>query len=201
MTDEYPRDEFDEIAEGSGPVGVHRAPRPWWTILVVPVVVFVVAGLAAFGVAKFLWSTGDGSEASASPSATATVETSESATPEPSETASEAASPEPSETASPEPSVTPSPEPVISYDAPIAVLNGTGISGLAAEDAAVLTDAGFTDVSAANLTGSPASNVVIYDSEERADTAQEVADLLGIDTVQFGDTETLADIEAQIVTQ
>ncbi|WP_062527289.1 LytR C-terminal domain-containing protein [Demequina rhizosphaerae] len=201
MTDEYPRDEFDEIAESGGPVGVHRSPRPWWWIIVVPVVVFVVAGLLAFGVARFLWDTGSGSESTATPSATATAEPTESASATAEPSASASATTEPSETAEPEPSETAEPEPVISYDAPITVLNGTGVSGLAGEQAGILTDAGFTDVSAANLTGSPSANVVIYDSEERADTAQEVADLLGIDAVEFGDTETLADIEVQIVSQ
>ncbi|WP_156156052.1 LytR C-terminal domain-containing protein [Demequina maris] len=201
MTDEYPRDEFDEIAESGGPVGVHRAPRPWWTIIVVPVVVFVAAGLLAFGLAQFLWDTGSGSEASASPSASASASAEPSASASASPSASASASAEPSESATPEPSETAEPEPVIDYDAPTAVLNGTGVSGLAGEKATILTDAGFTDVSAANLTARPSANVVIYDSEERADTAQEVADLLGIDTVEFGDTETLADIEVQIVSQ
>ena len=58
MADEYPRDEFDQIAESAGPVGVHRAPRPWWILVVTPIVVFVIAGLLAFLVAQILWDSG-----------------------------------------------------------------------------------------------------------------------------------------------
>lgn len=198
MTNEYQRDEFDEIAERGGPVGVHRAPRPWWTLLLVPLLVFLAAGLVAFLYATFLWNSGSTADPSASPTPSATVTT------EPTTEPTGSAAPEPSETASaepePEPSETAEPEPVIVFDAPVAVLNGTGISGLAADQADLLTAGGFTDVTAANLGGDePDVNTVVYADESLADTAAEVASLLGFDAIEQGTPSSDADIEAQIV--
>lgn len=199
MSEDYERDEFDEIAERGGPVGVHRAPRPWWHLVLTPLIVFVIAGLVAFLVATFLWNSGDGGsddDATASPSATASVSAS------PSAEASESASAEPSETSSPEPSETEEPEPVVDYGASVAVLNGTGVTGLAGAQAAVLEDAGFTDVSAANLTGDrPDVNTVVYTDDAMADTAAEVAAQLGFDAVVQGTPETGAAVEVQIVAE
>ncbi len=192
MTNEYQRDEFDEIAERGGPVGVHRAPRPWWYLVLIPLIVFVVAGLIAFLIATFLWNSG-GSDVS--PSATASPTVSATASPTASSTAS------PSETASSEPTDTAEPEPVIVYETPIAVLNGTGIAGLAASQQTLLEDAGFTTVSAANLTGAkPDSNSVVYADDSLRDTADAVAAALGITAVTQGTPESDADVEVQLVT-
>ena len=195
MADEYPRDEFDQIAESAGPVGVHRAPRPWWILVVTPLVVFIAAGLIAFLVAQFLWDSGDGA-APASPTPTATSVTT---SPEPTVSPSPEASTPTS--ATPAPSETAAPEPVVQFDANVAVLNGTGISGLAGDQKTALEDAGFTAVTAANLTGTaPEANTVVYSDDALAATAQAVADALGFDAVVKGELGTDADVEAQIVT-
>ncbi|WP_062516163.1 LytR C-terminal domain-containing protein [Demequina gelatinilytica] len=198
MTTAQEPDEFDQIAQSGGPVGVHRAPRPWWSVAIVPLVVFVVAGLLAFVVAQLFWNTGvtPSSTVSESPTAEVTTEATTEPSAEPTETASE----EPSETPSEEPSETAEPEPVIDYDASIAVLNGSGITGLAGSQATLLEEAGFATPSADNLSGEiPTANRVVYADEAMADTAAEVASTLGIDTVEQGEPTTEVDIEVQLV--
>ncbi|WP_062387687.1 LytR C-terminal domain-containing protein [Demequina iriomotensis] len=198
MTSDYQPDEFDEIAASGGPVGVHRAPRPWWTVALVPLVVFVVAGLVAFVVAQLFWNTGVTPASSASESPTVEATVSGEASTEPSADASETTSPEPSE----EPSETAEPEPVIDYDASIAVLNGSGITGLAGTQVSILEGAGFATLSADNLSGEiPTANRVVYGDDAMADTAAEVASQLGIDTVEQGTPTTDVDVEVQLVSE
>lgn len=188
MSDQYPPDEFDEIAKHGGPVGVHRAPRPWWSRLVAPVLVFLIAGAAAFLIAKYLWSQ--------------EVETPDEPTPTISETVEATVTPSPSGTAIP--SVTPSPTPTqtqtVNFDAKVAVLNGAGVSGLAAKQQSKLEDAGFTKVTASNLSGSkPSANVVVYASDDLKATAEEVAKTLGIDKISRDVPTTSVDVEVQLV--
>lgn len=196
MANEYERDEFDEIAAAGGPVGVHRAPRPWWHLVVAPVAIFLAAGLVAYLFAVFVWNTGDGgTDTASSPTAAATASADPSASPDASE-APASESPEPS----PEPSETEEPPPPADMSTPVAVLNGTFIQGLAGDQAQVLQDAGFTAVTAANLTSDePESNRVVYAEESQITTAQQVASALGIDAVEQGTPTSDADIEVQIV--
>ena len=187
MSDQYPPDEFDEIAKRGGPVGVHRAPRPWWTKLVAPVLVFLIAGAAAYLVASYLWNR--------------EIDTPEDPTPTVSETVETTVTPTPSSTSSP--SVTPSPTPTqtVDYNAKVAVLNGAGIPGLAASQQSKLTDAGFGSVTAGNLSGSkPSANVVVYSDAEFKATATEIAKQLGIDTISLDVPQTAVDIEVHLVT-
>lgn len=201
MPQEYDRDEFDDIADQGGPVGVHRTPIPWWGRVLPPLFAFIAAGLIAYLVAVMLWGSGQGSD---EPETAATVTTTPTAeatvSPEPSGSATPSAEPSASASASAEPSETPSedPEPVINYDAQVHVRNGAGIAGLAAEQQAVLEDAGFTNIEANNI--APANipggaNVVTYGDEALADTAQEVADALGIDAISGDGTPGGAEIE------
>lgn len=192
MTEQFPPDEFDEIAKRGGPVGVHRAPRPWWSRLLGPVLIFLVAGAAAYLVATYLWSQEVGGPDEPTPTISETVSSTVTATPSPT------ASAEPSQEPSPSPE--PSDTAVVEFDAPVAVLNGSGISGLAAKQQEVLEDAGFTDVTADNLTiARPDANVVVYTSEELKATAEEVARQLGIDLISLDATQTDADVEVHLV--
>lgn len=189
MSDQYPPDEFDEIAKRGGPVGVHRAPRPWWTKLVAPVLVFLIAGAAAYLIASYLWSRD--------------VNTPEDPTPTISETFESTVTPTPTSSPSTSPSVTPSPTPTakVDYSAKIAVLNGAGIQGLAATQQSKLADAGFGSVTAGNLSGArPSANVVVYASDEFKATATEVAKQLGIDDISLDVPRTAVDVEVQLVT-
>ena len=191
MTEQFPPDEFDEIAKRGGPVGVHRAPRPWWSRLLGPVLIFLVAGAAAYLVATFLWSQEVADPDEPTPTISETVASTVTATPSPTsgEPSQEpSASPEPSETA------------VIEFDSAVAVLNGSGVSGLAAKQEAKLEDGGFTDVSADNLTvAKPDENVVIYTSEDLKATSEEVAKLLGIDLISLDVVQTDAVVEVHLV--
>ncbi|WNM27866.1 LytR C-terminal domain-containing protein [Demequina capsici] len=193
---EYEKDEFDELARQAGPVGVHRAPRAWWTRVLTPLVVFLVAGLAAYGLVVWNWNTDISSpEATTSVTASPTAETSSSATATPSATAS--ASPAAS------PSVTATPEPVIQYDAGVVVRNGAGIAGIAAAQQTLLEGDGFTNVSANNIKASlipDGVNVVMYSDEALADTAARVAEVLGIASVQLGTTPGGGAIEVLLAT-
>lgn len=190
MSESFEPDEFDDIAAKGGPVGVHRAPRPWWTRVVVPLLAFLLAGALAYVVASYFWSRDVAdSGAGATPSATATA----TATPSPSASASETASP----------SVTPSPSPTleIDYEAPVGVQNGAGIQGLAAKQQAILLNAGFTKVTATNLTGTkPTANVVVYAKDDQAATAQAVAKELGISAVEQGSTPAGIEVLVKLVT-
>ncbi|WP_062071441.1 LytR C-terminal domain-containing protein [Demequina sediminicola] len=195
-TQQFERDEFDELAEGPGPVGVHRAPRPWWRKVLTPILAFLIAGAVAYGIAMVLWNLGQGGD----DEPTATVTPSASASAEPSQTPSTA--PEPSTTPSPTPTPTeteePEPEPDIRYDAQIHVRNGAGIQGMAGEQQAELEAAGYTNLAANNIDISliPGGvNTVVYSDDAFADTAQDVADTLDITAVQGGGTPGGAEIE------
>jgi len=188
VSDEYPPDEFDEIAKRGGPVGVHRAPRPWWTRLLGPIVIFLIAGAVAYLVATYLWSRDVATPDEPTPTISETISTTVTSSPSPSVSPSVTPSPTPTETAT------------VEFDAAVAVLNGSGIAGLAAKGQATLEEAGFTEVTAANLTGDkPGDNVVVYTSDEFKATAEEVATQLGIDAIALDGAQTSADVEAQLV--
>jgi len=189
VSDQYPPDEFDEIAQRGGPVGVHRAPRPWWTRILAPIVIFLIAGGAAFVVAKVLWSQQVDTPDEPTPTIEETISTTVTSTPDVTVTPSDTPEPTPSETAT------------VEYDAKIAVLNGSGISGLAGKNEKALEEAGFSDVTADNLgSGKPDSNLVVYTGDEFKATAEEVAEQLGISDIALDVTHSGADVEVQLVT-
>lgn len=205
MAQQYEPDEFDEAAAQGGPVGVHRAPRPWWTRLLPPLLGFLIAGLVALGIAVVLWNQDIvGPGADPTPTATVTPPAQPTPEPEPTPTATEEpVSPEPDEPEvepepEPEPTQTEEPEPVVVTDAQIHVRNGANIQGLAGEQQAVLESAGFTNLEANNIQSSlipDGVNVVTYGEARLADTAQAVADALGITTVDGSGTPGGAEIE------
>lgn len=191
MSDEYPPDEFDEIAKRGGPVGVHRAPRPWWARLIAPVVVFLIAGGVAFLIATYLWSQTTDNPDEPTPTTTESIE--ETLTPSPTTSAA------PSVSSSPTPTAAPAQE--VNFDAKVTVLNGSGIAGLAADNQKILKNGGFTSVGADNLTGAkPSANVVVYATDEFKATAQEVAKQLGIDKTAQGTPQKAVDVEVHLVT-
>lgn len=177
MPQTFEPDEFDRIAEQGGPVGVHRAPRHWFSRILPMLIAFGVAGLVAFAAATYYWQNTGSDPADVGP----TLTTSPEATDSPVDT------PSPSATATAEPEPEPSPEPVINLDANISVLNASGIGGLAGSNQEQLEAEGFTNVSAGNLTFSlPEENTVIYESDDQADTAARIAEILDIDNVEQG---------------
>lgn len=178
---EYPRDEFDELAAKRRPVGAHRRKEPLAPKILLPILIIIAAGalgyVGAIALENDFWRP-QAAEVTPTPTIVESVspEASESATPSPSATAS--ATPTPTETAVP-----------VNFGASVAVFNASGISGLAGKNADELTAAGFTTVSAGNLSANlPAANTVRYADATMETTAREVARVLGIATVEQGVT-------------
>ncbi len=68
------------------------------------------------------------------------------------------------------------------------MVNATSINGYAQSKADALTQAGYTTVSASNPTGNvPSQTVVWYQNETDRATAENVAQTLGISTVEQTD--------------
>ncbi|RYQ22210.1 cell wall integrity and stress response protein 1 [Bifidobacterium pseudolongum subsp. pseudolongum] len=199
----YEKDAFDNPPEG--PVGVHRGNRP----MIVRLTPFVIVLVAAVAAGVLFWSIFSGeaanmfnrrSEQTQTTAQTSQVASSSSADESASGTAShssQSASVSESTSAEDTPSQTPSesesaqstPEESqqVNTNAQITVINGTGVSGLANDRAGVLQNRGFTNVSAANpdaTTVLPAQTVVYYQNEADLATAQQVANALGITTVE-----------------
>lgn len=77
---------------------------------------------------------------------------------------------------------------VVNTGTEVRVVNATNITGYAQSKADVLTQAGYTSVSASNPTGNvPSQTVVWYQNETDKATAENVAQTLGISNVQQSD--------------
>ena len=199
----YEKDAFDKPPEG--PVGVHRGNRP----MIVRVTPFIIVLVAAVAAGVLFWSIFSGeaanmfnrrseqtqttaqtsqgsSSSSADESASGTAsQSSQSATAGESTSAEGTPSQTPSESESAQ--STPEESQQVNTNAQITVINGTGVSGYANDRAGVLQNQGFTNVSAANpdaTTVLPAQTVVYYQNEADLATAQQVANALGIATVE-----------------
>lgn len=195
----YEKDAFDNPPEG--PVGVHRGNRP----MIVRVTPFIIVLVAAVAAGVLFWSIFSGeaanmfnrrseqtqtsqgsSSSSADESASGTAsQSSQSATAGESTSAEGTPSQTPSESESAQ--STPEESQQVNTNAQITVINGTGVSGYANDRAGVLQNQGFTNVSAANpdaTTVLPAQTVVYYQNEADLATAQQVANALGIATVE-----------------
>ena len=199
----YEKDAFDNPPEG--PVGVHRGNRP----MIVRVTPFIIVLVAAVAAGVLFWSIFSGeaanmfnrrseqtqttaqtsqgsSSSSADESASGTAsQSSQSATAGESTSAEGTPSQTPSESESAQ--STPEESQQVNTNAQITVINGTGVSGYANDRAGVLQNQGFTNVSAANpdaTTMLPAQTVVYYQNEADLATAQQVANALGIATVE-----------------
>lgn len=199
----YEKDAFDNPPEG--PVGVHRGNRP----MIVRITPFIIVLVAAVAAGVLFWSIFSGeaanmfnrrseqtqttaqtsqgsSSSSADESASGTAsQSSQSATAGESTSAEGTPSQTPSESESAQ--STPEESQQVNTNAQITVINGTGVSGYANDRAGVLQNQGFTNVSAANpdaTTVLPAQTVVYYQNEADLATAQQVANALGIATVE-----------------
>ncbi len=199
--DSYPKDAYDDPPEG--PVGVHRGARSLGVRLT-PFVIVIVAAAAAgvlfwsifsgeaanmfrrhdsaasqsssAQVAQTTQATGDESSASTSASESSAASTSSS----PVESASPSQSPSASESSTPEESQQ------VNMESAISVVNGTGQTNHASNEAGKLTAAGFHNVTPTNPNGMalPGQTVVWYQNDADLATAQQVANTLGIATVE-----------------
>lgn len=174
-------DEFDRLAETPGPVGVHRAKRGKLVRILAPFLIFALAGGLAYGVVIFLWQNSGGvGLPPAGDQATPTI------------TETKIIGPSPTVTPTPSPTVSAEPTeeaPPVDLATPVAVLNGAGISGLAGRQQQELVDNGFSAVTTGNLTGTkPAQNTIRYADASQATTATRVGEVLGVSTVEQGET-------------
>jgi len=184
-SDRYPEDEFDAEPAPDAPIGVHRAPRSWWSrwwpfVAVVVLVPAVTVGLVAWASSwdGRLPGFGDSTE----PAAAAPSEPESSAPAEETTEAEDPGAEAPAETE--EPPVEEEPAPTADLTTDVRVLNASNRSGLAAGAAGDLEDAGFTAVTTGNgNAGGLQQTTVFYGSADLAATAQQVADSLGIANV------------------
>lgn len=154
MSSPYPRDDFDAVTPPrDGRRGAHRAaPRRPGGALAPVVIALVVA--ASAGVGYVAWTT-VGNPASASSAADAPAGAPGDAAAEPA--ASPAASPAADPAASAAGSPSASPSATTDRSTPVVVLNGTGTSGLAAEEAKDVESRGWEVSSTGNATAAQRS--------------------------------------------
>lgn len=181
MTTRYPRDRFDDVADGPR-VGAHRGAqrrgRGWIAFAWAALATGVLVGLGVLVLALL-----NGSysfDGSTSPSASSSA----SATSEPSSSPSSSAPEAPA-------AGTPADQGTTS----VVVLNGTTTTGLAAKASATLTSAGWkvTSTGDAGTTGTTAT-IVYYQQTAQASVAQGIAKSLGVTAVQQSAAFPNADI-------
>lgn len=205
----YPTDAFDNPP--SGPVGVHRGRRSL-AVRVAPFVVVIVvaalAGLLAWGIAsgelnKVPWpwaqqsaqtaqdSKGGQDDAAADDGddAQADADDQDDAANQgqaDGQGADDAAQSDDATADEPQTEPETQPEQTVNYNTSVRVINATGVNGYAAQQSGVLQSVGYTSVIAANPSGGalPSVNVVWYQNETDLATAQNIADTLGIATVE-----------------
>ena len=187
MSEQHPRDEFDDVPD-DGPVGVHRKPRSPWQSVLPFLIVLIVVPLLAWGVTAIV--KGKPSNEAAPPaqsqgeveveqSAPAPVPPAEEEGPTglPEDLSDEGADPEPGG----EPAVEPAP---VDFAASVAVLNASGINGLAGSVTTVLQDAGFANAWAGNSSDAvTTSNTVYYRDASLRSTAEAVGNAIGVATL------------------
>lgn len=203
----YSTDAFDNPP--SGPVGVHRGRRSL-AVRVAPFVVVIVvaalAGLLAWGIAsgelnKVPWPWAQQSAQSAQDSkggqddaaaddgddtqadADAQDDAADQGEADGQDTDGAA---QPDDATADEQQPESQPEQTVNYNTSVRVINATGVNGYAAQQSGVLQSVGYTSVIAANPSGGalPSVNVVWYQNETDLATAQNIADTLGIATVE-----------------
>ncbi len=205
--DSYQKDAFDNPP--TGPMGVHRGARSVAsraTPYVIVVVAALFAGLLFWGIysgelsnLKMPWSssqstsasdssasdgsaTSDGASSDASADSSADSSDASSGDASANEANSDAAPTDDGQQADANANQT------VNLNTEVRVVNATSINGYAQSKADALTQAGYTAVSASNPTGNvPSQTVVWYQNETDRATAENVAQTLGISTVEQSD--------------
>lgn len=203
--DSYEKDVYDNPP--SGPMGVHRGARSAASRAVPYVIVIIVAllaGLLFWGIysgeinnLKMPWSSQESSTASSAEKAKSAKSKSESRSDSASGNEADASNTD-SSTGSQqseqneqnaeqdaEQTDNATAQQVVNTGTEVRVVNATNITGYAQSKVDVLTQAGYTSVSASNPTGNvPSQTVVWYQNETDKATAENVAQTLGISNVQ-----------------
>ena len=206
--DSYEKDVYDNPP--AGPMGVHRGARsaasramPY----VIVIIVALLAGLLFWSIysgeinnLKMPWSSQESSTASSAEKAKSAKSKSESRSDSASGNEADASNTD-SSTGSQqseqneqnaeqnaEQTDNATAQQVVNTGTEVRVVNATNITGYAQSKADVLTQAGYTSVSASNPTGNvPSQTVVWYQNETDKATAENVAQTLGISNVQQSD--------------
>ena len=181
MTTRYPRERFDDVADGPR-VGAHRGAqrrgRGWIAFAWAALATGVLVGIGVLVLALL-----NGSysfDGSTSPSASSSASASASSSPSASAPASQAPA---------------AGTPADQGSSTLVVLNGTTTTGLAAKASAALTSAGWkvTSTGDAGTTGTTAT-IVYYQQAAQASVAQGIAKSLGVTAVQQSAAFPNADI-------
>ena len=198
--DSYPRDQFDDPPQG--PVGVHRGKPSVASRLTPYLIVLVVAALAGLlawsmlsgGLSNVLPWNSDSNAGSGQTATETTPQSDDEATGtgdgEGTEGSEDTESPntgqtDPGDHAENQAGGEATAAATVNKDTPVLILNAAGINHYAASKAHILEQAGFTNVTPDNPSGSmPDNTVVWYENETDAATAQEVASQLGITSVE-----------------
>ena len=198
----YPADAFDNPP--SGPVGVHRGRRSL-AVRIAPFLVVIavaaLAGLLAWGFAsgelsKIQWpwepesaqvTTGE-DDADSNQAADSNQDDGDAQSGDDAQSNDDDAVQDEGESAQQEPQAETEEQidQTVNYNTSVRVINATGINGYAAQQSNILQSVGYTSVIPANPSGGtlPSVNVVWYQNETDLATAQNVADTLGIATVE-----------------
>ncbi|MBT1583990.1 LytR C-terminal domain-containing protein [Curtobacterium flaccumfaciens] len=181
MSTRFPRDRFDDVADGPR-VGAHRGAqrrgRGWivfaWAALATGVLVGI--GVLSLAVLNGSYSFNGSDSPSASASASATAKPSATSKPSASSSAGSGSAGADSAAAA---------TPAQQGTTTVVVLNGTTTTGLASRASAALTGAGWRVASTgdAGTTGST-STIVYYQQASQAAVAQGIAKQLGVTAVQ-----------------
>ncbi|MDF7664915.1 LytR C-terminal domain-containing protein [Bifidobacterium sp. ESL0745] len=178
----YQKDAFDNPPKG--PIGVHRGNTSLLSRSIPYIVVVVVAILAGLLVWGFysgeLQKTFGGHSQSQSQTVSAPKVEKKQTTKENTDTKSD------TDTSTNQPQqTTPQPGQQVNKQTAVQVINATHTNGYAAKKTDVLKQAGYTNATPANPSGSlPSSTVVWYQNDTDKATAQDVANTLGITAVQ-----------------
>lgn len=178
----YPPDEFDASPGPDAPRGVHRAPRSAWSRWWPFVAVVVIVPLVAWGAVTYLAGRGQ------LPDIPGVAST---ASQGPDQTPTDSAQPSDSATASTPPAQsTSTAPPATDLTAPVNVLNGAKINGLAKKVADQLAAAGFAKVTTGNTSAATSTvSTVFYGNASLKATAELVAKTIKVTAVEQSSTE------------
>lgn len=204
--DSYEKDVYDNPP--AGPMGVHRGARsaasramPY----VIVIIVALLAGLLFWSIysgeinnLKMPWSSQESSTTANSDESKSSESTSESQSDTKSSDEADASNTDSSADAqqnddaqsdqNSDQTDNATPQQAVNTGTEVRVVNATNITGYAQSKADVLTQAGYTSVSASNPTGNvPSQTVVWYQNETDKAIAENVAQTLGISNVQQSD--------------
>lgn len=204
--DSYEKDVYDNPP--AGPMGVHRGARSAASRAMPHVIVIIVALLAGLlfwsiysgeiNNLKMPWSSQESSTTANSDESKSSESTSESQSDTKSSDEADASNTDSSADAqqnddaqsdqNSDQTDNATPQQAVNTGTEVRVVNATNITGYAQSKADVLTQAGYTSVSASNPTGNvPSQTVVWYQNETDKATAENVAQTLGISNVQQSD--------------